>query len=107
MRRRCARAERVQRVEAGAFRREVHVRQRRRRSMRCSRRDVGGERIRQFLRKLRQRLEHQRPLHLGRQRAGLFVDRNDAAGVQALGVAGAGVSPSTLSSSPSARTISY
>ncbi len=79
------RAEAVQRFDRRAFRRKVDVVDRGAPvDQLLPHAHVFRQRIRQRRRQLRQGLVHQRPLHLGGQRSGLFVDRHDPPGVQRL-----------------------
>ena len=76
------RSKRVERLDGGASRRKMHVEQRRaplNQLLPCP--DVRRKRIHDARRQLRQRLMHDRTLHLCRQRAGFFVDRDDAPGM--------------------------
>ena len=81
-------SKRVERVEVRALRRKVHVRERPATvDQLLALSHVFGQRIRKRLRQLRQRLVDEHALHLRGQRAGLLVDRHDAAGVQRVDVA--------------------
>ena len=79
------RAEAVQVGDRGAGRREVHVDQRLAPlDQLLARAHVRRQRVRHLRRQLRQRLVHDRALHLRRQGPRLLVDRDDAAGVQGI-----------------------
>ncbi len=79
------RAERVQRRDGAALRREVDVVERGAPVHQVQpRARLRRQRFGQRRRQLRKRLVHQRALHLGRQMSGLLVDRHDAPGVQRL-----------------------
>ena len=77
------RAEAVQLVEARVFRRKVRLAERGSPVEEAVPfPECGRQRIRQDAGQLRQRMVHEHALHLGRDRTGLLVDRNDAAGMQ-------------------------
>ena len=77
------RAEPVQLLDRRSRRRKMHVHQRGAPvEQPLAPADLVRQRIRDVGRQLRQRLMDDRALHLRRQRSGLLVDRDDAAGVQ-------------------------
>jgi hypothetical protein len=81
----CGRPKAVQFFHRCARRGEVHLRERLAAiDQTLPGAHSGRQRIRQFRRKLREGVVHQHPLHLRRERAGLFVDGYDSARVERL-----------------------